>query len=454
MLRDIGAQRPRETRELLLVGGGLLAIYHFSAQVLGRRPRVQKDGSVRPGSNVVAAAAYRSGERLAYAGRDDGEDRVPGRVHDYSRRTGVTHAEVMVPPGAAAWLADRELLWNTVEAMEVRKDAQLAREFNAAIPHELDHAQRVEMVREFVRDNFVSRGMVADFALHDPDPEKGMSEKNYHTHIMLTLRQATEHGLHPVKTREWNSRDQLKAWRVAWQNACNVALERAGKRDRIDHRTLEAQRREAERRGDHIAAAKLNRAPEVHQGPRGRQAVKRGYPVRSGERQVGPGWHRERDADGNTRVVKGRRVVDTRRYDQGDRLSWFDKVLVGDSDRLRRDFEKLDRQHARMQRKFLYWTRRAEFWLDGAIMGKEFRFNRWKAAEEAKQRKAQAERRRAHALKRKAQAEAIGRLLADLLSGGRTARERSKARQREAEAWRAMKPDTGRDRTRSRTRQP
>lgn len=429
-----------------------MAIYHFSAQVLGRAPKVQKDGSARPGSNAVAAAAYRSGERLAYAGRDDGEDRVPGRVHDYSKRTGVTHAEVMAPPGAAAWLTDRELLWNTVEAMEVRKDAQLAREFNAAIPHELDHEQRVEMVRAFVREQFVSRGMVADFALHDPDPDKGMSEKNYHTHIMLTLRQATERGLHPVKTREWNSRDQLKAWRVAWQDACNDALERAGKRPRIDHRTLEAQRQDALRRGDHIEAAKLNRAPEVHQGPRGRQAVRRGYPVRSGERQVGPHWHRERAADGTTQVVKGRRVVDTRRYDQGDRLSWFDRVLAGNDQQLRRDFVKLDRQAARMQRKFLYWTRQAEFQLEGHIKGAKFRFDRARAAEEARAQKAEAERKRAHAQKRRDQAAAIGRLLADLLSGGRSAREAGVARKRQVEAWRAPKHAEERDRSRGRTR--
>ena len=77
-----------------------MAIYHFSAQVLGRRPKVQKDGSVRPGSSAVAAAAYRSGERLQAAERGEGDQRVQPRVHDYSKRSGVSHSEVMTPPGS------------------------------------------------------------------------------------------------------------------------------------------------------------------------------------------------------------------------------------------------------------------------------------------------------------------------------------------------------------------
>lgn len=432
---------------------GLLAIYHFSAQVLGRRPKVQKDGSVRPGSSAVAAAAYRSGERLQAAGRGEGDERVQPRVHDYSKRSGVSHSEVMAPPGSAPWLESREVLWNTVEAMEVRKDAQLAREFNMALPYELSHDQRVDLVRGFVEQQFVRLGMVADIALHDPDPDKGMSEKNFHAHVMLTLRKATRDGLHPVKTREWNSPDMLKAWRAAWSLSCNEALERAGKRTRVDHRTLEAQRTEAQQRGDHIAAAALNRAPEVHQGPKARQAERRGFEVRSGRREVGPGWHRERQPDGTRKVVPGRRVVDTRRYDRGTRLSWFDNMLAGNNQKLREDLVKIDRQHARMQRKFLHWTRQVEFWAEGRILGAEFRFNRWKAAEEAKARKAEAARKRAHALKRKQQAEAFVRMLADILSGGRTAREKAQARQRDVKRFLAPERGRGVDRTRGRRRE-
>lgn len=428
-----------------------MAIYHFSAQVLGRAPRAQPDGSVRPGSSAVAAAAYRAGTRLKAEGRNAGEQQVPAKVHDYSKRTGVSHSEIMVPEGGAAWLADRELLWNAVEQMEVRRDAQLAREFNMAIPHELDHGQRLELVRGFVAANFVSRGMVADFALHDPDPEKGMSEKNFHAHVMLTMRQATRGGLHHVKTREWNSVELLKAWRVGWQQSCNDALERAGKRSRIDHRTLDAQRRDAVRRGDHIAAARLDRKPEIHVGARARQAERRGYQPRSAARPVGPAWHRERQADGTRVPVKGRRMLDYRRVDQGTRLSWLDQLLVGNSAELRQKFIKIDRQAARMDRKFLYWTRQVEFHLEGHIMGAKWRFDRARAAEEARQQKAERERKRRHAEKRRDQVAAIRRLLADILSGGRSNREATLVRQREVKGWlKAHKVE--RDRSRSRSR--
>ena len=114
-----------------------VAIYHFSGQILGRTAKLNPDGSGRPGSKAAAAAAYRSGSQV--------RDYRTGELHDYSRRKGVAHAEIMVPVGAAAWLEDRELLWGTVERMEKRADAQLAREFNMALPHELDAAQRLEL---------------------------------------------------------------------------------------------------------------------------------------------------------------------------------------------------------------------------------------------------------------------------------------------------------------------
>ncbi len=128
--------------------------------------RKNLDGSPkkRP-DNAVAAAAYRAGEKL--------RDERRGETHDYSRRQGVAYREIMVPEHAPAWLADRETLWSTVEKMETRVDAQLAREINAALPHELSAEERRALVQDFVREQFVSCGMVADFALHDPVPEKG-----------------------------------------------------------------------------------------------------------------------------------------------------------------------------------------------------------------------------------------------------------------------------------------
>ncbi len=260
-----------------------MAIYHFSAQVLGRgKGRKNLDGSPkkRP-DNAVAAAAYRAGEKL--------RDERRGETHDYSRRQGVAYREIMVPEHAPAWLADRETLWSTVEKMETRVDAQLAREINAALPHELSAEERRALVQDFVREQFVSCGMVADFALHDPVPEKGDDPRNFHVHIMLTLRQATKTGLREVKTRAWNSRELLDHWRQSWSAYANRALARAGKRDRIDHRTLVAQREDAKARGDRKAAALLDRAPEIHIGPRPKAMQAREVePVSRARRQGAP----------------------------------------------------------------------------------------------------------------------------------------------------------------------
>lgn len=264
-----------------------MAIYHFAAQILGRgKGRRNLDGTprVRP-DNAVAASAYRAGARL----RDERE----GRTQNYRGRQGVAHSEVMLPEGAAAWLADREKLWNEVERLESRADAQLAREINMALPHELSAEQRLTLVRDFVREQFTGRGMIADIALHDPVAKKGDDPRNFHAHIMLSLRKATKAGLHGVKTREWNSREMLGQWRKAWQDHTNRALERVAKRDRVDHRTLAAQREEALAQGNRKAAYELNREPEIHVGPRpkamqGREVEAVSYPRERGA----PRWQR------------------------------------------------------------------------------------------------------------------------------------------------------------------
>jgi hypothetical protein len=264
-----------------------LAIYHFAAQILGRgKGRRNLDGTprARP-DNVVAASAYRAGTRL--------HDAREGRTQNYSGRQGVAHSEVLLPEGAAAWLADREKLWNEVQRIESRADAQLARELNMALPHELNAEQRLTLVREFVCKQFTSRGMVADIALHEPVVKKGDDPRNFHVHIMLSLRKATKTGLHGVKTREWNSRELLGEWRKAWQDHTNQALERAGKRDRVDHRTLAAQREEALAQGNRKAAYELNREPEIHVGPRPKAMQGRNVEAVSYPRERGaPRWQR------------------------------------------------------------------------------------------------------------------------------------------------------------------
>ncbi|MCA1441258.1 MobA/MobL family protein [Ensifer sp. IC4062] len=398
-----------------------MAIYHFSGQILGRKPKRNPDGSYRPGSKAVAAAAYRAGERLV--------DRANSEVHDYSRRGGVAHSEIIAPPGSAPWLTDRETLWNTVEAMEVRKDAQLAREFNMALPHELSQDDRLDLVRTFLETHFVRRGMVADFALHDPLPDHGQSEKNFHAHVMLTLRRATAKGLDPVKTREWNSKELLNVWRSEWASACNLALERAGKRTRIDHRTLAAQREEALARHDKARAMELSRTPEIHVGPKARQIVRGGRVPVSRVREVNA--HRKREAVAPAQ----RRQRNYPSFDHGSRLSWLEQIVAGNNVQLKRDLVTINRRFDRMNRKLDHWQRRVTFTAEGAIKGPVFRFNRWKAAQEDKQRREAAARKTAHARKRLDQIAQLLKELERAATGANHRYERSLIRAKEVERW-------------------
>lgn len=413
-----------------------MAIYHFSGQILGRKAKQNPDGSWRPGSKAAAAAAYRSGSQV--------RDYRTGEIHDYRRRAGVAHAEIMAPIGAAAWLEDRELLWGTVERMEKRDDAQLAREFNMALPHELNHTQRLELVRSFVQAHFVNRGMVADIALHDPVPEQGQSQRNYHAHVMLTLRRATPDGLDPVKTREWNSRELLKLWRAEWAVSCNRALERAGRPVRVDHRTLVAQRDEALQRKDMARARELNRTPEIHVGPKARQAVRNQRAPVSRVREVGAVRQRA------PAQPPAKRVRDYPARDQGTRASWLERIVVGNDERLRRDLETVTRRFDRYQRKMDYWERRIAFWTEGHLKGSQFRFNRWKAAEEERQRRQKAE----HARKRFRQLVGMMKQLEDLMRLGGVERERGRKRIRELEGWVRLAQPRGRSRKGGRSRSP
>ncbi|WP_081791459.1 MobQ family relaxase, partial [Paracoccus yeei] len=149
----------------------------------------------------------------------------------------------LAPEDAPDWVQDRAALWNAVEATETRKNSQVAREIRVALPHELDHAQRVELVREFCQREFVNRGMVADIALHAPGREG--DERNHHAHILLTTREIGPEGF-TTKNRDWNAKELLEGWREAWAQDTNRALERCGAHERVDHRTLEAQRIEAQ----------------------------------------------------------------------------------------------------------------------------------------------------------------------------------------------------------------
>ncbi|WP_197424638.1 MobQ family relaxase, partial [Phenylobacterium sp. CCH12-B4] len=197
-----------------------MAIYHFSAKVISRAN----------GSSAVAAGAYRSASRL--------HDERLGRDHDFSNKAGVVHSEIMAPEGSPERWQDREALWNEVEALEKRKDAQLAREVEFAIPREMNQAQGVELARDFVSQEFVDRGMVADLNVHWDIGPDGLAKP--HAHVMLSMREVTPEGF-GKKARDWNSREMLEGWRERWAEHVNERLNELGIEARIDHRSLEAQ---------------------------------------------------------------------------------------------------------------------------------------------------------------------------------------------------------------------
>jgi Ti-type conjugative transfer relaxase TraA len=197
-----------------------MAIYHLHVKVIGRKA----------GSSAVASAAYRSASRL----RDERLE----RSHDFSGKRGVVHSEVMLPEDAPEGWSDRERLWNDVEASEVRKDAQLAREVEFAIPREMTQAQGVELARDFVRGEFVDRGMIADLNVHWDMAEDGMPKP--HAHVMLSMRGADENGF-GQKVREWNRTEMVERWRERWAELANERLAELDIDARIDHRSLEAQ---------------------------------------------------------------------------------------------------------------------------------------------------------------------------------------------------------------------
>jgi hypothetical protein len=193
-----------------------MAIYRLSAQLVKRSA----------GRSATAAAAYRAGIRLS--------DERTGLVFDYTRRHGVVHAEIVAPPGAPEWMLDRLRLWNAVETGENRKDAQLARELQLALPHELTTRQRLALVRQFVLAEFVAHGMIADLSVHRPDRQG--DRRNHHAHVMLTLRAITDGGF-GKKVREWNDVTMLDRWRSAWSERVNQALARHGHAESVDHRS-------------------------------------------------------------------------------------------------------------------------------------------------------------------------------------------------------------------------
>jgi hypothetical protein len=290
-----------------------MAIYHFDVSVISRSK----------GRSATAASAYRAAERVV--------DRRTGEVHDYTRKHGVEHTEILAPEHAPDWARDRSALWNAVEQIERRKDAQVSREVRVALPSELTPEQNRDLVRGFVRDQFVDRGMVADIALHAPGREG--DQRNHHAHIMLTTREIGPEGF-GAKNRDWNAKDLLVDWRSSWAEHVNQTLERCHMRERVDHRTLEAQREdalsrayEAERHGDertHVAemarAVELDRPPLPDVGARGWSMMRRGIATPASER-----WQEIRQI--------GAQVREIAQEFQARAVEWLERAIGGRHER-------------------------------------------------------------------------------------------------------------------------
>ncbi|WFU07508.1 Ti-type conjugative transfer relaxase TraA (plasmid) [Rhizobium sp. CB3171] len=206
-----------------------MAIYHLSAKPISRAS----------GRSAVASAAYRCAVRLTNE-RD-------GLVHDFTRKEGVEHTEIVLPEGASAdWAVDRSVLWNAAEFAENRKDARVAREFEIALPHELSAEGRLEAARIFAQDLANRYGAAVDFAIHAPHEQGDV--RNYHAHVMMTTRQVGEDGLGEKTYLEHKNARllsngmattdmQLRDIRQSWENIANSQLQREGLDIRIDHRS-------------------------------------------------------------------------------------------------------------------------------------------------------------------------------------------------------------------------
>ena len=202
-----------------------MAIYHFSIKNIGRSN----------GRSAVAAAAYRSGEKLV--------DSVYGKEQDYTRKTGIEYKNIYAPTHANENLLDRQTLWNEVEKSELKKNgdlkltARLAKEFEIAFPHEVDADTRKRMLDELAQTIVKNHNVIVDAVIHAPHTKSGSDERNYHAHIMFTTRSINEQGELGKKAREFNDdgKNLTLAYRELWANMVNRELEQIGTQERVSH---------------------------------------------------------------------------------------------------------------------------------------------------------------------------------------------------------------------------
>ncbi len=254
-----------------------IAIFHFHVDQIKRSQ----------GQSAVASTAYRAGEKLhsEYYGEDS----------DYTRKGGVICTKILLPPHAPAEYADRQTLWNAVEKAEQHPKAQLAYSFDFALQNEFSMEENIALARQFLLDEFVSRGMIVDFAVHQPDREKD-GIPNPHVHVMSPIRPLDEHGrwgakqhrvyvldengnrtrdeagnyiFNAVPTTDWGEPETLEHWREIWCKLCNAKFEEKGLDVRIDHRSYERQG--------------IDQLPTVHEGPAVRQMEAKGIRTDKGD---------------------------------------------------------------------------------------------------------------------------------------------------------------------------
>ena len=251
-----------------------MAIYHCSIKIISRGK----------GKSAVAAAAYRAGEKII--------SEYDGRVNDYTRKSGVVHTEILLPENAPPEFADRAILWNAIERIEKAKNSQLAREIEVALPRELTIEQNLNLVREYVKTNFVDVRMCADFAIHDKN------DGNPHAHILLTMRPFNEdkswgakqrkeyifddygekiydkkkrqYKCNSVPSTDWNDQSKAEEWRSAWADSVNSELAKLNISERIDHRSY--------------ARQGVEQIPTIHLGTVAHQLEQRGIRTERGDR--------------------------------------------------------------------------------------------------------------------------------------------------------------------------
>jgi len=228
------ASRSLWCSRILSAGAKTVAIYHLSVKCMSRSR----------GQSATAAAAYRSAEKI--------RDERTGEIHDYGRKGGVLHRELVLPQDSPAWARQRERLWNAAEIAETRKNSTVAREFEIALPSELKASERARLAVDFARAISTKHRCAVDVSVHRPG--RGGDTRNHHAHLLCTTRRLGREGF-TEKTRELDDAKtgEVVYWREQWATLTNERLKERGVESRIDHRTLEAQG--------------IDRAPTVHKGP-------------------------------------------------------------------------------------------------------------------------------------------------------------------------------------------